>query len=218
VALTGVDNGPEELGKPYRRTAEAAADKALRALWMLLARLATCQCCANTSEQAIFTTWLAQIANYTVTQGPLPMGIIRGGCYQDRRDGSTGGGEVPIQIRPSHHRHVDVHDQARCARQIRRLQKISGRCKGLHGESVRSKETSKRLPYRIIIIYYRYLTCCRHADLLPGVRGKQHSGPSMAAILKMVGMDRPEGRLYNGIGILHRMGKSHPISSGGSAG
>jgi hypothetical protein len=150
-------------GKPCRRTAEASEDKTLRAL--CLARLATCQRRANAGEQAIVTAWLAQIANYTVGQRPSPMGIIRGSCDQNRWDVSTGRGEVPIQVKPSHHRHVDVQDQARCARQIRRVQKILSRCKGLHRESSRSKETSKRLPHRIIIIYYGYLTCCRHTDL-----------------------------------------------------
>jgi hypothetical protein len=60
VALTNTYvHRPEELGKPCRRKAEASADKALRALWMLFALLATCQCDANTGEQVIFTTWLA---------------------------------------------------------------------------------------------------------------------------------------------------------------
>jgi hypothetical protein len=139
-------------GKPCRRMAEASEDKTLRAL--CLARLATCQGGANAGEQAIVTTWLAQIANYTVGQRPSPMGIIRGSGDQDRWDISTGRGEVPIQVKPSHHRHVYVQDQARCARQIRRVQKILSRRKGLHRESSRSKETSKRLPHRIIIIYY----------------------------------------------------------------
>jgi hypothetical protein len=109
---------------------------------------------ANTSEPAIFTTWLAQIANCTATQGPLPMGIVRGSRDQDRWDVSTGGGEVPIQVKPSHHRHVDVHDQARCARQIGKIQKFPGGCKGPHGESRRSKETSQSLPHRITVVYY----------------------------------------------------------------
>jgi hypothetical protein len=62
------------------------------ALWMTW--LATCQCGANTGEQAIVPIWFAQIANYTVAQRPSPMGIIWGSCNQNRWDVSTGQSKV----------------------------------------------------------------------------------------------------------------------------
>ncbi len=63
--------------------------KAPRAPWTLLVRLTPCQGGANTGEQVILTGWLAQIANHTVTQGLLPIGIVRGSRDQDRWDVPT---------------------------------------------------------------------------------------------------------------------------------
>src|SRR5271169_6643878 len=84
---------------------------------------------------------------------------------------------------------------------------------------IRPIETDRSAPpapnHRHLLSIFEVLSA--HRPPVTGVRRKQHSGRSIAAILKMMGIDRPEGRLYDGMEILLPTGKSQPVSGGGSA-
>jgi hypothetical protein len=139
-------------GAVFRFTLPGAAkDSRLRP-----GRLAGSKRRAEALQKTRLVNRLSKVADDPIGERAGPVGVVRVGSDEDRRNRVPGLDEVSVEVDSGHSRHLDVGDQAGGFNQATGCEEIGGRVESLDREAERPHEPSQGLAKELIIIDDRH--------------------------------------------------------------
>jgi hypothetical protein len=102
--------------------------------------------------QLRFINRFAEVANDSIVQCADPVSIIRVGSNENRRNCATGTDEILVEFKTAHRRHLNVTNQARRFKEMRRCKEIDCGREDFDRVSQGSHEPSHGIPKELVIL------------------------------------------------------------------